>query len=609
MLIAKNVPPSMKSLENWIRWKIVTRNGDKPTKVPIQHTGSTASSTDPTTWASFDEVVAYEHVGDGAGFVFPLDRSMFGVDLDGCRDPKTGKVAEWAREIILYLNSYSEISPSETGVKIYCKGRIPFDRGRKVPVDKPAVTDKAPAIEVYDHGRYFAFTGRTLQGMPSDCQERTEQVAEICKLYFAPKATEQPAVADATRPVAQSSGLSTIERARKYLERLPGAVSGQGGHDACFKAACCLVLGFGLNTSEALVLMSEYNARCNPPWSARELEHKVESANKQGGERGYLRDAKNEQWDGIQLPAYTEPKKQETFAFKMTTMEDAALEFLNQLEAGKMDCVSTGLPALDDALGGGVQWGEYVVIGARPSHGKTAFAMQLLDSCCAMGYRSAFISEEMSAVSLGRRTVQMVSDTEEHRWKQEIDDIRRTIKSHHAGQEKCIVIESVKTAMAASECIRSLAGEHGVKCVAIDYAQLLEARGKSDNERVAAASKLLSKAAKDTGVILFTLAQLSREIEKREKFAPKITDLGQSDQLARDADVVLFLVWPFRIDPSLPAKDFQIWGAKNRNRGMRKNLVNCEFTPSRLRIAEAIVPVEDMPSYERAFDDHNEGRF
>jgi KaiC/GvpD/RAD55 family RecA-like ATPase len=530
---------------------------------------------------------------------------MFGIDLDGCRDPQTKKVAEWAREIILYLNSYSEVSPSLTGVKIYCLGKLPFENGKKAPVKADKICDKEPAIEAYDHGRYFAVTGMTLYGMPTEPQERTEQVKYICDTYFKPRLLEAKPAAKTGASV--SSGLTVIERARKYLDRLPPSVSGQDGHGACFHAACVLVLGFGLNESEALVLLSEFNHRCQPPWSERELEHKIQSANKQPGDRGYLRDARQDQWDTIAVPHNQESTKEPTFQIK--TMKDASLEFLEQLAAGKMDCITTGLPMLDEALGGGVLFGEYVVIGARPSHGKTAFAMQLLDSCCALGYKSAFISEEMSRVSLGRRNIQMVTAIEEKHWKTEIDRIREAIDLHHRQQQDCIVIESVKTAVAASDCIRHLAKEHGIQCVAIDYAQLLEAKGKSDQERVAAASKLLKQVANDTGVILFTLAQLNREIEKRDKLAPKITDLGQSDQLARDADVVLFLTWPYRVDPSKPAKEFQIWCSKNRNRGVRRTLVDCEFTPSRLRIAEAIVPITERANYEPAFNDYNQERF
>jgi hypothetical protein len=79
-----------------------------------------------------------------------------------------------------------------------------------------------------------------------------------------------------------------IDRARKYLSKLPLAVSGQGGHSATFHAACKLVIGFGLDRDDALSLLRQWNATCQPPWSERELEHKVDDALKQPGWRGYL---------------------------------------------------------------------------------------------------------------------------------------------------------------------------------------------------------------------------------------------------------------------------------------------------------------------------------
>jgi hypothetical protein len=70
---------------------------------------------------------------------------------------------------------------------------------------------------------------------------------------------------------------------------MPAAVSGAGGHDATFAVACALVRGFDLSIAEARPLMEEYSARCVPPWSGRELEHKLHQAERSGrGGRGYL---------------------------------------------------------------------------------------------------------------------------------------------------------------------------------------------------------------------------------------------------------------------------------------------------------------------------------
>jgi RecA-family ATPase len=72
--------------------------------------------------------------------------------------------------------------------------------------------------------------------------------------------------------------LDLVERARRYLAKMPPAVSGQHGHDQTFAAACALVQGFGLSMAEAAPLLAEYNTRCAPPWPERDLAHKLADA-------------------------------------------------------------------------------------------------------------------------------------------------------------------------------------------------------------------------------------------------------------------------------------------------------------------------------------------
>jgi hypothetical protein len=69
-------------------------------------------------------------------------------------------------------------------------------------------------------------------------------------------------------------------RARQYVSKIPGAISGQGGQDQTFSVASALVNGFALNEHDAFALLSEYNQHCSPPWSEKELWHKVQSATK-----------------------------------------------------------------------------------------------------------------------------------------------------------------------------------------------------------------------------------------------------------------------------------------------------------------------------------------
>ena len=89
-------------------------------------------------------------------------------------------------------------------------------------------------------------------------------------------------------PSARDVRGDAVERARRYLRRIPGAVSGEGGHDATFVAAMKIGPGFDLPPEVALELLTEWNATCKPPWSDRELRHKVEDADRLADERGFL---------------------------------------------------------------------------------------------------------------------------------------------------------------------------------------------------------------------------------------------------------------------------------------------------------------------------------
>ena len=97
-----------------------------------------------------------------------------------------------------------------------------------------------------------------------------------------------PAPRPVTYTPASADPGSIVARARQYISRIPGAISGSGGHDATFHVACVLVLGFGLSVEDAFPLLAEWNATCAPPWSERDLLRKLREADKQAGERSYL---------------------------------------------------------------------------------------------------------------------------------------------------------------------------------------------------------------------------------------------------------------------------------------------------------------------------------
>jgi hypothetical protein len=526
---------------------------------------------------------------DGFGYVFSPDDPFTGIDLDGCRDPKTGTVASWAKDMILNLDSYAEVSPSLTGVKVWVVAKSPLDSGKKraVTTDERPVA-KEPAIEVYDRGRYFAVTGMKLAGVPSEPQPRQDQLNALCEKFFG-------AAAETKRKEHEASRLSVIERARKYLDTIPGAVSGQDGHGQTFKAACALVLGFCLTKPEAMVLLSEYNRRCEPPWSERELLHKLDSADKQGGERGYLRDAKGDP-ALVKLPEYKAPAQnnprrerqpEETPSEsepRVTTLQAATESWLESLKAGRPQFIEFGIADLDYAIGGGLSLGEYVIAAGRPSHGKTAFVLQALSNIAASGRPVAFVTEEMSASQLGKRTVTYAVDKPEEYWHCELEDVRESIGRHFKGRESCFLIEGCRSVDRVIEQMDKLREGEGIQVFALDYIQRLDCGGKDSYAKVTKATNDLQQWVHDSGCLLIALAQGGRDLDKRKMFLPQMTDLKDSGYLEASADVILFLVWPWMLDKNRVKAEYQIHVLKNKNRETNQRVCTCEFQPHRQRI-------------------------
>jgi hypothetical protein len=127
--------------------------------------------------------------------------------------------------------------------------------------------------------------------------------------------------------------VTIYERASRYIARMDAAVAGSGGHDATFAVACALVHGFSLGESEAMSLMQEYNLRCAPPWSERELAYKLRSAANSHSSKGsgYLLQGKAE---GGRLKAedYKPLPKPEPVEFDPAALAALAGEFRPRLD-------------------------------------------------------------------------------------------------------------------------------------------------------------------------------------------------------------------------------------------------------------------------------------
>ncbi len=145
------IPGELKKRPQWVCWKYALDSKGRWTKHPYNpRAGRMASSTDLMTWGGFEGAFEAYEAGersyDGLGFVFCSGDPYTGVDLDGCRDAETGEVAPWAARIVQYLDGYTELSPSGTGLHIIVRGKAP------APL-------KRGSVEMYSIERFFTMTG------------------------------------------------------------------------------------------------------------------------------------------------------------------------------------------------------------------------------------------------------------------------------------------------------------------------------------------------------------------------------------------------------------------------------------------------------------------
>ena len=154
------VPSEFRSVRQWVAWDWALRD-DHWTKPPVNvHTGRRGEADNPATWASFAESVAYaqRHQLPGVGVVLTPELGVVGVDLDKCRDIESGAIADWALAIVRRLDTWTQISPSGTGLRLFLRGRLPE---RLLGGDRQG--RRRGGIEVYQAGRYLTLTAERLR--------------------------------------------------------------------------------------------------------------------------------------------------------------------------------------------------------------------------------------------------------------------------------------------------------------------------------------------------------------------------------------------------------------------------------------------------------------
>lgn len=233
---------------------------------------------------------------------------------------------------------------------------------------------------------------------------------------------------------------------------------------------------------------------------------------------------------------------------------DSVLEHIRKMnqQKTKVTGIVTGFGYFDNVTSG-LQRGDLIILAARPSVGKTAFALNCATNVALKNEGAvAIFSLEMPAEQLITRMIAARGQIKISNLKNGILDA----KDWGSLQETCNELSkakifmddspTIKVAQIFSKC-RKLKSEHGLSLIVIDYLQLISGSGRNNENRqneVSEISRNLKALARDLQVPVIALSQLSRNVEQRSKSGdarPMLSDLRESGSIEQDADIVMFL--------------------------------------------------------------------
>ena len=234
-------------------------------------------------------------------------------------------------------------------------------------------------------------------------------------------------------------------------------------------------------------------------------------------------------WDGTQ---------------KLYTMRDG-LQAIKNLRTGKK-LIKTGFKDIDDLIGGFTD-GEYNIVAARPSMGKTAICLNMAINMAKRGDLVLFFTLEMSEESLIDRTINSIARISlsaakkgwlsEDKWR-DLESVAEQVK------DLPVILTSMgSTIEQITTVIRKIRATQDLKCVFIDYIQLMRTTRKFNNreQQIAEISRGLRRLAVTEEIPVIVLSQLNRDVDNRTGHRPVLSDLRESGAIEQDADIVLFL--------------------------------------------------------------------
>ena len=271
-----------------------------------------------------------------------------------------------------------------------------------------------------------------------------------------------------------------------------------------------------------------------------------------------------------------------------TPINEIVLDSFKSIEAlmgnkNGLTGLPTGFEDLDN-LTSGLHGSDFIILAARPSMGKTAFALNVVQNVAIRAAKKvggapktvAFFSLEMSKEPLVQRMLCAEANIDSQRLR--IGELRdedwaMLINTADTLSSANIYIDDTAgiTAMDMRSRARRLKAEHGLDLIVVDYLQLMQGSGKKNNsgdrqQEVSEISRSLKALARELDVPVIALSQLSRSVEARQVKRPMLSDLRESGSLEQDADIVAFLYREDYYNPETENKNItELIIAKHRN--------------------------------------------
>ena len=256
--------------------------------------------------------------------------------------------------------------------------------------------------------------------------------------------------------------------------------------------------------------------------------------------------------EDVEKEVYQILQKQGTSDFKQ--VKDVLLESFDEIEqtaknGGQISGIPTGFADLDAKLTG-MHPSDLIIVGARPSMGKSAFGLNIVQNAAVRsGKTCAVFSLEMSAVQVVNRFLSVQSGVELNKFRTgelEDRDWENLVEALGPLSQAKIFIDDTGgiTMPEIRSKARKLKIEHGLDLIMIDYLQLMSGANRNNENRqqeISEISRGLKMLARELDVPIIALSQLGRGLEQRADHRPMMSDLRESGAIEQDADVVIFI--------------------------------------------------------------------